>query len=288
MGVYMTDSILSSLQMKMVDLTASQRKVADYILKNPVESAFLTLDQLAGVVGTSTTTIMRLAFHLGYSGFSEFQKGLQELVRSTLSPTTRLEANIKELDRSRLLVKCAGQHTANIEATVDFLSDDMIHNCLELIKNADKVYVSGVRTSFAAAYYLYQGLNQLMGNCELLEPCSGHLVEQTMNITDRDLIVAVCLPRYARSVVDLVKTVKQSRAAKVVAITDGYTSPLVAASDVVLPCAFNSLAFHNSIAGAVLIADLLITAIAMENPANTKKRLAEAEAVFQAMRFHVN
>lgn len=63
-------------------LTETQRRVADYILKNPVDVAFLTVDQLALTVKTSTTTIMRLAFSLGYSGYAEFQKGLQELLRN--------------------------------------------------------------------------------------------------------------------------------------------------------------------------------------------------------------
>ncbi|MED3872593.1 MurR/RpiR family transcriptional regulator, partial [Priestia megaterium] len=43
-------------------LTETQRRVADYILKNPVDVAFLTVDQLALTVKTSTTTIMRLTF----------------------------------------------------------------------------------------------------------------------------------------------------------------------------------------------------------------------------------
>ena len=284
----MKDGILNALQLKMADLTTSQRKVADYILKNPVESAFLTLDQLAGAVGTSTTTVMRLAFTLSYSGFTEFQKALQDLFRSTISPATRLEANIKNLDSSRLLVKCAEQQAVNIEETIDFLSDDMVSGCLKLIMSARKVYVVGMRTSFGAAYYLYQGLNQIMGNCELLQPGSGHQVEQVMDITDEDLVIVVCLPRYARSVVELVKSVKLLRAAKVVSITDGYASPLAAVSDLVLPCAFNSLAFHNSIAGAVLIADFLITAVAMQDPEKTKERLDRAEDVFQNIHFHVH
>jgi len=95
--ILMLNPILQ-LKSKVSELTESQRKVADYIIKNPVDVAFLTVEQLAGLVGTSTTTIMRLTFKIGYSGYSEFQKGLQEILRNRADPNTRLEANLKDGD----------------------------------------------------------------------------------------------------------------------------------------------------------------------------------------------
>jgi DNA-binding MurR/RpiR family transcriptional regulator len=68
------------LQQKIGKLTETQRRVADYIIKHQLEVAFLTVDQLAGEVKTSTTTIMRLAFNLCYSGYTEFQKGLKKKI----------------------------------------------------------------------------------------------------------------------------------------------------------------------------------------------------------------
>ena len=57
----------------MESFTSAQRKVADYILKNPTEVPFMTTDQLAVVIGVSVATVMRLAYALGYTGYSHFQ-----------------------------------------------------------------------------------------------------------------------------------------------------------------------------------------------------------------------
>ena len=283
----MKKKVLDILQQELCNLTSAQRKVADYILKNPVEASFLTLDQLASVAEVSTTTVMRLSFNLGYSGYSEFQKELQELLRNRVSPTVRLEANIKAVGNDSLLIECAEKQIRNIRATVDFLSGDVTNICLESILKARKVYIVGVRTSFGAAYYLYQGLNQILDNCEILEPGSGDQVERILDISSSDLVIAISLPRYGRATVDLVTAIKNLRGAKIISITDGYTSPLASISDLVLPCAFSSLAFHNSITGAVIISDFLITSVAMREAKKTKQRLASCEEVFTALNFHV-
>lgn len=283
----MKKRVLDVLQQELVSLTTSQRKVADYILKNPLEASFMTLDQLAGVVGTSTTTVMRLSFNLGYSGYSELQKELQELLRNRVSPTVRLEANIRSVGNDRLLVECAEKQISNIRTTVDFLSEEITNSCLESISSARKIYIVGMRTSFAAAYYLYQGLNQILDNCEILEPGAGNQVESILDISSSDLIIAISLPRYARATVDLLTAIKNLRGAKLISITDGYTSPVASISDLVLPCAFSSLAFHNSIIGAVIIADYLITSIAMKAAKKTKQRLSSCEQIFSALNFHI-
>lgn len=55
----MTDP-LNTIKENLSQLTNAQRAIADYILKNSSDVAFLTINQLAQRVDTSTTTIMRL------------------------------------------------------------------------------------------------------------------------------------------------------------------------------------------------------------------------------------
>ena len=58
--------------------TPSQRNVADYFLKNYDSCAFLTLDDIALRIGVSTTTVIRFARTMGYRGYSELQRDIQE------------------------------------------------------------------------------------------------------------------------------------------------------------------------------------------------------------------
>jgi len=278
-------NLLNVLKQEASHMTPSQRRVADYILKNPIDASFLTLDELSGSAGTSTATIMRLSVKLGYTGYTELQKDLQELLRDRVAPTTRLEINTKNLEHSSILANCAETQVNNLKSMLAFLSEETIDKSLNLILNASNIYIISMRSSFAIAYYLHHALNQILGNCMLLKADSGDTVDTIINIIPSDLVIAITLPRYSKPTVDLLKIIKGFNP-KIIAITDGYNSPLAPLSDVVLPCSFSSLAFHNSIVGPIFLVDFLITAIALKDPLKTKKRLQAAELVLKNM--HIN
>ncbi len=54
----------------------------------------------------------------------------------------------------------------------------------------------GVRSSLAVAYFLQHGLNQVLGNCELVEPISQDYAEKLLNIDCSDLLIVISFPRY--------------------------------------------------------------------------------------------
>lgn len=276
---------IQQLKNKISDLTESQRKVADYIIKNPVDVAFLTVDQLAGLVGTSTTTIMRLTFSLGYSGYSEFQKGLQELLRNRADPHTRLATNLKDLNRSDLWVRCAENHINNIQSTAEMVSPDTLNKTLEMIVSADRIYCTGVRSSMPVAQCLHYGLNRLLGNCDFLIADHGGWTERVTSMSESDLVIAASFPRYARSVLQFVKAAKEN-GAKVISITDSYSSPLVTYSDLILPTNVGSVAFHNSVIAPMFVADYIISAVAINYSDKTKHRLEKMDLILKGLNYH--
>lgn len=275
--------VLQELEEKMEVFTSAQRKVADYILKNPVEVAFLTTDQLGRIVGVSVATIMRLAYTLGYTGYVQFQKDLQEMVRDRIAPPpTRLEANMKKIGENKLLIKCAELQINNINKTVKFQSEEAINNAFELIVAAQKIYIIGIRGSSSVANYLNEGLNRLGIDSEMLITDSWRLQSVLVNLTPNILIIAISLPRYAKRTLEVIQVAK-GRGAKILSITDGYSSPFSLLSDGFLSCSFDSLSFHNSEIGAMFIADFLVTGLAIKDSRKGKIYLEEIEKVTTAL-----
>ena len=282
----MGKSILQELESKVEGFTHSQRKVADYILKYPTEAAFLTIEQLAGLTGVSVATVMRLAYSIGHTGFSQFQKELQEVLRSRVAPPNRLEANVKKISKNKLLIDCAQLQIENIRKTVEFLSEEKIDQAFQLIAEAKKVYVIGIRGSSAVANCLTEGLNRLGVDCEQIVPDTVRSQAICARLSSNDLVIAVSLPRYARRTVEISRIAKK-RQAKLLAITDGYSSPLALIADVFLGCAFESRAFHHSEIGALFVADFLVTGIAVKNSHHSKQQLEDIEKVVKDLEANV-
>jgi len=278
----MEKNILLLLQEKMEVLTSAQRKVADYILKNPTEVAFLTTDQLAGIIGVSVATVMRLAYALGYTGYAQFQRDLQEVLRNRVAPpSTRLETNIKKMGKNKLLLECAEVQMNNIKKTVEFMSDEAIEKAISLIFAATKIYVIGIRGSHSVANYLNEGLNRLGVDSELLITDSGRIQSILVKPPMDSLLIAFSLPRYAKRTFEVVQVAK-NKGMKILSITDGYSSPFALLSDAFLACAFESLSFHNSEIGAMFVADFLVTSVANRNSNKTKYYLDEIEKIVTA------
>jgi DNA-binding MurR/RpiR family transcriptional regulator len=274
------------LKNKISDLTETQRRVADYIIKNPMDVAFLTVDQLAGIVGTSTTTIMRLTFSVGYSGYTEFQKGLQEILRNQAAPQTRLEANIKGIEENDLWGRYAENQFRNIQKTMEMISQDSLKQAQELIMSANSIKCTSVRSGLPVAQYLTHGLNRLFGNTSLFVADVSDWVDSVVEMDENDLVIAISFPRYARRIIDFARTAK-ANGVKVISITDSYSSPLTSFSDLVLPCNSSSIAFHNSAVSSMFVADYIISALAINYPEQTKKRLDKVNAILTNMDYHI-
>lgn len=280
-----TAEVLQKLKDHAPKLTKSQRMIADFILKNTVDVAFLTIDQLAGLVGISTSSIMRLTFSLGYSGYAEFQKELQEMLRNRIDPAHGQSALKSAIAKEDLLQRSMETEIYNIKQTAEMVTPEMTKQALDLIGSAERIYCLGARGSLSVAQFAYYRFNRLLGNCELLVPETGDLIEKMIRFTPNDLVIVCSLPRYARKVIQIVEEAK-ARQVKVIALTDGYSSPLAEFSDLLIPCTCSSSAFHNSVIAPMFIVDYLISGITIQFPERTSKNLDQIESIISKWNYH--
>ena len=76
-----------------------QKEIARYIIENYDKAAFMTAGTLGKTVGISESTVVRFACALGYEGYPQLQKHLQELIKNKLTTVQRL--NLKMCIRDR-------------------------------------------------------------------------------------------------------------------------------------------------------------------------------------------
>jgi DNA-binding MurR/RpiR family transcriptional regulator len=128
------------IQQKYDDLTPSFRKLADFMLQNQLDAAFMTATELANRLGVDAATVVRFAQELGYSGFRELSKEVQGIVRSELkaSYTADLDA-VQDLQLFRGLLD---NEKHNLELAQDRLSEQA-NALLPALLDADRIWVVG-------------------------------------------------------------------------------------------------------------------------------------------------
>jgi DNA-binding MurR/RpiR family transcriptional regulator len=279
------ENVIEHLKENLSSLTNSQRTVANFILENPTEVAFLTVDQLARRVGTSSATIMRLAFNLGYTGYSEFQKELQKNIRGKAAPKTRFEANLLDQGNSNLWTSVINHHIHNIQHILELIPSETLEKVISLLVNSSRIYCTNVRSGMPVSQHLTHGLNRLLGNCHLLPADRIEWVDEVINFGPNDIVIAVSYPRYSTRLINLLEKAKE-KGTKIISITDSYSSPLVKYSDIILPCTSSSLSFHNSIVSSIVVADYIISAVAINYPKKTKERLDQLNDILTKLDYH--
>lgn len=274
----METNLMDRLKLAAQTLPKSQGMAADFIVKNQREAAYMTIEQLASRVGTSTATVMRLATGLGYGGFTELIRELQEYLLSHPTLKDRFLQTDTTITEDELWVRVAEKHVQNIYATMELIDDRSLAHAVELIENAGRIYLIGIKACYQAASYLYLGLHRLLQNCELIDSPADDLAASLHAISPGDLLIGFTLPRY-KSPVSKALSIARSRGAGTIAVTDGYLSPAAKEADVLLPFCYEALSFQYSPCAALVIADYLITAVSNRRPERTAEALDGVEAI---------
>ena len=88
----MAKNILHTIEHNMSGFSKGQKRIAHYILENYDKAAFMTASKLGKLVGVSESTVVRFAAELGYDGYPNMQRALQEMIRSRLTSPQRIQA----------------------------------------------------------------------------------------------------------------------------------------------------------------------------------------------------
>jgi DNA-binding MurR/RpiR family transcriptional regulator len=284
----MEQTVMNRIESHVDSLTKLQKKVANYVLSDPIQAAFMTVDQLAHSVGVSTATVVRLSTELEYGGYTEFQRDLQEYLKSRAKPSTKLENSVRKNNEENHIHDTFVQNTDivldNISKTYEALSELTMESITERILSANDIYINGIRSCEGIVHYLGYNLNRM-----LKIPCNfcdqtGDIPEHLRNMTEDSVVIAVTMARYSRSVVEFASLAKK-RGACVIAITDSYTSPLSGYANYQIVVRTNSDGFHNSITAACYVVDVLLSMCCKKAPERIHENLKATEKVLSELNF---
>ena len=87
----MVKHLLTRIEMKMDSFSKGQKRIAMYIEESYDKAAYMTALKLGETVGVSESTVVRFASELGYEGYPELQKAMQEMIKEKLTSVQRIE-----------------------------------------------------------------------------------------------------------------------------------------------------------------------------------------------------
>ena len=257
-----------------------QKKIADAILNDYDKAAYMTAANLGNMVGVSESTVVRFANELGFDGYSEFQRAVQELVRTKLTPNQRIEVTKKRLGGGNVLESVMESDVQKIRYTLDKINKDSFLGAVDSILSAGRIYVMGARSAEPIAMMLKYNLSLILDNVTLVKPSStAEIFEQLISIGKDDLLIAFSFTRYSSKIVNAVKY-ERYNGARVVVFTDSEISPIAEYADFLLTAQSDMASFMDSFVAPISIINAIIVEITGRREKEITERFDKLEKVW--------
>lgn len=253
-----------------------QKKIANYILENYDKAAFMTASKMGQVVGVSESTVVRFASDLGYEGYPEMRKAIQEMIRSRLTSVQRIEVARETMDEENVLESVLMADIEKLQVTLDECCRESFNEAVDAILNANHIYIVGMRSSTCLANFLGFYLNLFLDNVHIIQDTAvSEVYEQIIRIKEDDIFIGISYPRYSSRTVRAMRFAKES-GAKVIGITDGESSPFSGIADTLIYAKSDMVSFLDSLVAPLSLINALIVSVGVrskENISDTFKRL---------------
>lgn len=259
-----TNELQMRIEEKYRDLSKGQKRVAEYVLDNYDKAVFLTAARLGEVVGVSESTVVRFATQLGYKGYPEFQKALEELVRNRLNSIQRMKVTYGRISQSQILETVLQSDIEKIKQTLNGIDHSAFNQAIDTILNARKIYVLGIRSCAPLAAFMSFYLNLLCDNVIAVNTnSSSEIFEQLIRIGEGDVIIGISFPRYSQRTLKALEFASK-RKAKIITLTDSVHSPINIYSSCNLIARSDMASIVDSLVAPLSVVNALIVALCMK------------------------
>lgn len=273
--------LLRKIEGEMPSFSKGQRAISTYILENYDKAAYMTAASIGKQVGVSESTVVRFAAELGFKGYPELQRALQEIVRINLNSVQRVQLTNSIIGEGDIITKVFMSDAEKIRQTLDEIDRQAFDRAVDKLLSAKNIYIIGARSSAFLAGFLDYNLGMIFNNVRLVQTGSGvEVFEQLFKIGEGDVVFAISFPRYSTRVVNAVKYARD-KGAEVIAMTDGVGSPIARNATECLIAKSDVVSFVDSLSAPLSIVNAILVAIVRKKENEFSERLLQLEEIWE-------
>ena len=280
--------IFSRISEQFNEMSKSHKMIAGFISRHYDQAVFMTAAKLGETLGISESTVVRFADRIGYAGYPEFQRALEECVKGKLSDLQKMDAKYGNSTQSEVLASVIAADIEKLQHTIDHLEPAAFESAVETILTADTIYIMGLRSNEPLAEFLHFYLNMIRGGGVLLKTTSvSETFEQMIRINDKDCFIGISFPRYSMRTLKAMEFASD-RNAKVIAVTDSANSPICLYSSCNLLARSDMVSIVDSLVAPLSVINALVVALCLRSPLEVRRNLEMLEDAWNNYQVYLN
>ncbi len=275
------NDLIAHMEEAMPKLSKGQKRIAEFIINNYDKAAYMTACAMGSEVGVSESTVVRFANEMGFDGYPELQAQIRDTVRVRLTSVQRVNVANHRMGEDDVIDHVLNADAEKIKSTLEQIDRAAFAEAVDLILGARNIYILGMRSSAVLAEFMNYYFGLLFDNVRLIRPAGGsEIFEHLMKVHADDVFVSISFPRYTTTIVNATEYVSRT-GAKVIAITDSLSSPIVPHAAVTLTAKSEMASFADSLVAPMSIINAMIAYIGKKKHQEVTETLGKLENVWK-------
>lgn len=234
-----TLDIIELIQTSYYDLTATEQRVADYVMAEYDRVQYMSITQLAEECGTGEATISRFCRSLKLKGFNAFKL---ELARYCASRKKPVGEDIPDTPLGQSM-EVARRSADAVYQTIGLLDPNSVERAVALIEKAQHVVCIGSGGSLVMAEDCRQVFSNVTHKFQVVNDSHSQLSTASI-MGENDLLILFSYSGATTAGIRVLEKAKENNVPTVL-VTRFNKSPASALADVVLCCGSNESPFQS-------------------------------------------
>ncbi len=278
---------LIRIRQRYPNLAQSDRRLAEFILTHPDRARHLSSQQLAEASGVSQSSVVKFAQKLGYKGYPALKLAISDALAGNPNPHSIPVHNEILGDDPLLMVgeKLIKDNIAAMHASLDINSEDKLAECVQLLRNARRIVLTGIGASGLVAKNFSWKLMKIGLNV-VAEQDMHALLAAVQALDEKDVMLAISYSGERREI-NLAADEALRAGAKIIAIT-GFTPN--ALQQRATRCLYTIAeeqatrsAAISSTSAQMMLTDLLFMALVQQDLEKAPERIRHSEALVKKL-----
>ncbi|HCM26072.1 MAG: hypothetical protein A2Z99_11955 [Treponema sp. GWB1_62_6] len=256
----------------------SQKKIASFLLSEYDHAAFMNAAEIAASLGVSEATIVRFAVALGFEGFPQLRKFLQNILRDSVSPAVRMQNKLEDLRKGEghILSQVVEMETRSIPEICRTVHAREFDAAVASVLGAERLFLFGIGPSRILAELMELRFNRFGMLTIALVNSGRDLLDKLLLMKKGDVVIAAAFTRIMGELVAVIKHAKNVGCSRIL-ITDVEDAMLLSQVDTVMRVNRGPIHSFHSLTAPMTVINALILAVAMAKPEESLRSLAELE-----------
>ena len=283
-----TKDVLTRINDAYSSLSKGQKIIASFVIDHYDLAVFMTAAEIAKSSGVSESSVVRFATAIGYSGFPEFSRNLEYFYKDRMNRIQKMDAKYGHSSKSEVLNSVLQADMEKLKDTYAHLDAGAFELAVNIILEAEHIYVVGIRSCAPLAEFLSFYLNMIRPDVKLLNTTSAsEMFEQMIRVNEKDCVIGISFPRYSMRTLKAMEFAND-RNAKVITITDSVHSPMNLYSSCNLLARSDMVSIVDSLVAPLSVINALVVSLCLKRPKEVKDNLEELENAWGNYQIYLN